>query len=169
MVDGPGGSGGEDYRRPPAHLAAEDILIDGGNSHYVDDIRRARELAAKRIHYVDVGTSGGVWGLERGYCIDDWRRKGAVKHIDPIFSTLAPGKGEVPAHTWTREANRHRRAGLPALRSQGRRAFRQDGPQRHRVRPHGRFTSRGEAHYQDRLLSAMRYGFGGHLEKAAGK
>src|SRR5213596_3048976 len=84
------------------HLEAEDILIDGGNSHYVDDIRRAKELAAKRIHYVDVGTSGGVWGLERGYCMMIGGEKDVVKHLDPIFSTLAPGAGVV-ARTSGRE------------------------------------------------------------------
>ena len=78
------------------HLEAEDILIDGGNSYYVDDIRRAKELAAKRIAYVDVGTSGGVWGLERGYCMMIGGPKQVVQHLDPIFSTLAPGAGEVP-------------------------------------------------------------------------
>ena len=78
------------------HLEAEDIIIDGGNSYYVDDIRRAKELAAKRIHYVDVGTSGGVWGLERGYCMMIGGEKDVVKHLDPIFSTLASGAGDVP-------------------------------------------------------------------------
>jgi 6-phosphogluconate dehydrogenase len=73
-----------------------DILIDGGNSHYVDDIRRAEELAPKGIHYVDVGTSGGVWGLERGYCMMIGGETPAVKHLDPIFRTLAPGTGDVP-------------------------------------------------------------------------
>ena len=76
-------------------LDSEDILIDGGNSYYVDDIRRAKELAPKRIHYVDVGTSGGVWGLERGYCMMIGGEKSVVKHLDPIFSTLAPGAGDV--------------------------------------------------------------------------
>ena len=76
-------------------LDAEDILIDGGNSYYVDDIRRARELATKRIHYVDVGTSGGVWGLERGYCMMIGGEKDVFKHLDPIFSTLAPGMGDI--------------------------------------------------------------------------
>ncbi len=79
-----------------SHLEAEDILIDGGNSYYVDDIRRAKELAAKRIHYVDVGTSGGVWGLERGYCMMIGGEEAVVKHLDPVFSTLAPGRGQVP-------------------------------------------------------------------------
>ena len=78
------------------HLEAGDILIDGGNSYYVDDIRRAKELAAKRIHYVDVGTSGGVWGLERGYCMMLGGEAEVVRHLDPIFSTLAPGAGNVP-------------------------------------------------------------------------
>src|SRR5512133_134574 len=78
------------------HLEAGDILIDGGNSYYVDDIRRAQELAAKRIHYVDVGTSGGVWGLERGYCMMIGGEKDVVAHLDPIFATLAPGAGEIP-------------------------------------------------------------------------
>src|SRR5580692_10876665 len=78
------------------HLDAGDTLIDGGNSYYVDDIRRAKDLAAKRIHYVDVGTSGGVWGLERGYCMMIGGEKSVVKHLDPIFSTLAPGAGDLP-------------------------------------------------------------------------
>src|SRR5213595_2125609 len=78
------------------HLEAEDILIDGGNSYYVDDIRRAKELATKQIHYVDVGTSGGVWGLERGYCMMIGGEDAVVKHIDPILACLAPGAGNVP-------------------------------------------------------------------------
>ncbi len=78
------------------NLEAGDILIDGGNSYYIDDIRRAKELGAKRIHYVDVGTSGGVWGLERGYCMMIGGEVGIVKHLDPIFATLAPGIGNIP-------------------------------------------------------------------------
>jgi 6-phosphogluconate dehydrogenase len=77
-------------------LEADDILIDGGNSYYVDDIRRAKELTAKKIHYVDVGTSGGVWGLERGYCMMIGGEKDVVKHLDPIFACLAPGIGDIP-------------------------------------------------------------------------
>src|SRR2546425_10722038 len=77
-------------------LEAGDILIDGGNSYYVDDMRRAQELAQKKIHYVDVGTSGGVWGLERGYCMMIGGEKDVVQHLDPIFSTLAPGMGDLP-------------------------------------------------------------------------
>jgi 6-phosphogluconate dehydrogenase len=76
-------------------LDSGDILIDGGNSYYIDDIRRAKELQAKGIHYVDVGTSGGVWGLERGYCQMIGGENDVVKHLDPIFKTLAPGRGEI--------------------------------------------------------------------------
>ncbi len=78
------------------HLEEGDIVIDGGNSYYVDDIRRASELAPKRIHYVDVGTSGGVWGLERGYCMMIGGPDQAVQRLDPIFKTLAPGMGDIP-------------------------------------------------------------------------
>jgi 6-phosphogluconate dehydrogenase len=85
------------------HLEPGDVLIDGGNSYYVDDIRRARELAAKKIHYVDVGTSGGIWGRERGYCLMIGGETGVVKHLDPIFARLAPGMGHI-ARTPGREA-----------------------------------------------------------------
>jgi len=78
------------------HMNAGDILIDGGNSYYVDDIRRAKDLTSKKIHYVDVGTSGGVWGLERGYCLMIGGEKDVVNHLDPLFATLAPGPGDVP-------------------------------------------------------------------------
>jgi 6-phosphogluconate dehydrogenase len=258
------------------HLEAEDILIDGGNSYYVDDIRRAKELAAKRIHYVDVGTSGGVWGLERGYCMMIGGEKDVVKHLDPIFSTLAPGAGDVPrtpgrekldgtaeqgylhcgpsgAGHFVKMVHNGIEYGLMAAYAEGLGILRDAnvGKEQHaidaettplrdpehyqydlnlrdiaevwrrgsviaswlldltavglvkdpalsqftgRVSDSGegrwtikaaideavpvpvlsaalyqRFTSRGEADYQDRLLSAMRYGFGGHLEKVAGK
>src|SRR5215813_6837500 len=78
------------------HLEPEDVLIDGGNSYYIDDIRRAKELASARIYYVDVGTSGGVWGLERGYCMMIGGEEQVVKDLDPIFASLAPGKGDIP-------------------------------------------------------------------------
>jgi len=78
-----------------SHLEPGDILIDGGNSYYVDDIRRAKALAPKGIHYVDVGTSGGVWGLERGYCMMIGGEDAVVKHLDPIFARLAPGIGNI--------------------------------------------------------------------------
>jgi len=77
-------------------LQPGDILIDGGNSYYIDDIRRAKELAPKQIHYVDVGTSGGVWGLERGYCMMIGGETEVVRRLDPIFATLAPGRGDIP-------------------------------------------------------------------------
>src|ERR1700731_1717529 len=78
------------------YLEAGDILIDGGNSYYVDDIRRGKELASKGIHYVDVGTSGGFWGLERGYCMMIGGEAEVVRRLDPIFATLAPGIGDIP-------------------------------------------------------------------------
>jgi 6-phosphogluconate dehydrogenase len=254
------------------HIEAEDILIDGGNSYYVDDIRRAKELAARRIHYVDVGTSGGVWGLERGYCMMIGGEKKVVKHLDPIFSTLAPGAGDVPrtpgreklggtseqgylhcgpngAGHFVKMVHNGIEYGLMAAYAEGLGILRDANvgkeqqaidaettplrdPEHYqydldlrdiaevwrrgsviaswlldltadalvkdpalagfagRVSDSGegrwtikaaidegvpvpvlttalyeRFTSRGEADYQDRLLSAMRFGFGGHLEK----
>ena len=77
------------------HLEKDDILIDGGNSYYIDDIRRAKELAPRGLHYVDVGTSGGVWGLERGYCQMIGGENTVVQHLDPIFKALAPGRGTI--------------------------------------------------------------------------
>ena len=88
-------------------LEPGDIIIDGGNTFYKDDIRRAKDLAAKQIRYVDCGTSGGVWGLERGYCLMIGGPKEAVDHLDPIFSTLAPGSGEI-ARTPDREKRDNR-------------------------------------------------------------
>jgi 6-phosphogluconate dehydrogenase len=258
------------------YLEAGDTLIDGGNSYYVDDIRRAKELAAKRIHYVDVGTSGGVWGLERGYCMMIGGEKDVVKNLDPIFSTLAPGTGDVPrtpgrekfagtaeagylhcgpngAGHFVKMVHNGIEYGLMAAYAEGLGVLRDANvgkeqrtidaettplrdPEHYqydldlrdiaevwrrgsviaswlldltaaglvkdsslsqftgRVSDSGegrwtikaaideavpvpvlsaalyqRFSSRGEADYQDKLLSAMRYGFGGHLEKAAGK
>src|ERR1700683_1263297 len=77
------------------HLDGGDILIDGGNSYYIDDIRRAKELKSRNVHFVDVGTSGGVWGLERGYCMMIGGETDIVKRLDPIFATLAPGCGDI--------------------------------------------------------------------------
>jgi 6-phosphogluconate dehydrogenase len=258
------------------HLEPGDVLVDGGNSYYVDDIRRAKGLAAKKIHYVDVGTSGGVWGLERGYCMMIGGEADIVKHLDPIFATLAPGTGDIgrtpgrekldgtAEHGYLhcgpngaghfvkmvhngieyglmaayaeglgilRDANVGKREGSidaettplrdpehyqydlnlrdiaevwrrgsviaswlldltaaslvkdPAL-SQFAGRVSDSGEGRWTIKAaideavpapvlstalYQRFSSRGEADYQDRLLSAMRYGFGGHLEKAAGK
>ena len=104
------------------------MLIDGANSYYVDDIRRAEELARKGIRYVDVGTSGGVWGLDRGYCLMIGGPEQAVRHLEPIFKTLAPGAGEIGRTPGRERRPQHRRAGLPALRPERRRPFREDGP-----------------------------------------
>ena len=257
-------------------LEADDILIDGGNSYYVDDIRRARALAEEQFHYVDVGTSGGVWGLERGYCMMIGGEKDVVKHLDPIFYTLAPGAGKIPRTPGREELNGTAEQGYlhcgpngaghfvkmvhngieygimaayaeglsilqsanvgkkqggidaettplrdpehyqydlnlrdvaevwrrgsviaswlldltaaalakdPAL-SQFAGRVSDSGEGRWTIKAaideavpapvlstalYERFASRGEADYQNRLLSAMRFGFGGHLEKAAGK
>jgi 6-phosphogluconate dehydrogenase len=258
------------------HLEPGDILIDGGNSYYVDDIRRAKELAARKVHYVDVGTSGGVWGLERGYCMMIGGEADVVRRLDPIFSTLAPGRGTIPrtpgreqldgtaeqgylhcgpsgAGHFVKMVHNGIEYGLMASYAEGlgilrdanagKRDYAADAettplrdPEHYqydldlrditevwrrgsviaswlldltaaslvkdpalsefsgRVSDSGegrwtikaavdeavptpvlsaalyqRFTSRGEADYQDKLLSAMRFGFGGHLEKSAGK
>ena len=121
-----------------------DIIIDGGNSYYIDDIRRAKELQPKGIHYADVGTSGGVWGLERGYCLMIGGEPDIVKHLDPIFKTLAPGTREYRSYSWARKGRRHGRRRLSALRARGRRPFREDGSQRNRIRNHGRVCRRLE-------------------------
>jgi 6-phosphogluconate dehydrogenase len=78
------------------HLQPGDAIIDGGNSYFKDDVRRSTELKPKGIHYIDVGTSGGVWGIDRGYCMMIGGPNEAVKRLDPIFKTLAPGKGDIP-------------------------------------------------------------------------
>src|SRR6185295_12298806 len=77
-------------------LEKGDIIVDGGNSHYHDDIARAKRLGEKGLHYVDMGTSGGIWGLERGYCLMIGGENEVVKRLDPIFATLAPGRGDIP-------------------------------------------------------------------------
>jgi 6-phosphogluconate dehydrogenase len=259
-----------------AYLQPGDVLIDGGNSYYIDDIRRAKELVPKGIHYVDVGTSGGVWGLERGYCMMIGGDAVVVQHLDPIFSTLAPGIGTIPrtpgndkpdgtaesgylhcgpsgAGHFVKMVHNGIEYGIMAAYAEGLGVLRDanvgkqkaavdaettplrdpehyqyDFNLRHvtevwrrgsviaswlldltasalvedpalskfagRVSDSGegrwtikaaidegvpvpvlsaalyqRFASRGEADYQDKLLSAMRYQFGGHLEKADGK
>jgi 6-phosphogluconate dehydrogenase len=258
------------------YLETGDILIDGGNSYYVDDIRRAKELQPMGIHYVDVGTSGGVWGLERGYCMMIGGEADIVEHLDPIFQTLAPGVGDIPrtperekiggtaesgylhcgpngAGHFVKMVHNGIEYGVMAAYAEGFGVLRDAnmGKQEHavdaettplrdpehyrydfnlrdvaevwrrgsviaswlldltaaalvkdpglsefqgRVSDSGegrwtikaaidegvpvpvlstalyeRFSSRGEADYQDKLLSAMRYQFGGHLEKPAGK
>jgi 6-phosphogluconate dehydrogenase len=87
------------------HLEQGDFLIDGGNSYYIDDIRRAKELESKGLHYVDVGTSGGVWGLERGYCMMIGGEAEVVKRLDPVFATLAPGRGDIARTPGREKAN----------------------------------------------------------------
>ena len=111
-------------------LEAGDIVVDGGNSYYRDDIERAKRLEPKGIDYVDVGTSGGVWGLERGFCQMIGGPDRAVQHLDPVFASLAPKIELGAAHARARQGRRHRRARLSALRAVRRRALRQDGPQR---------------------------------------
>ena len=258
------------------YLEAGDTIIDGGNSYYIDDIRRAKELASKQIHYVDVGTSGGVWGLERGYCMMIGGEAQVVNRLDPIFRRLAPGAGDIQrtpgrdnaggtaelgylhcgpngAGHFVKMVHNGIEYGLMAAYAEGLGILRQANigeqqtaadaettPLRHpehyqydlnlgdiaelwrrgsvvaswlldltaaaltddpelskfagRVSDSGegrwtinaavdegvpapvlsaalfqRFSSRGEADYPDKLLSAMRYQFGGHLEKSGGK
>jgi 6-phosphogluconate dehydrogenase len=258
------------------YAGAGDIIIDGGNSYYVDDIRRAGELKRKQIHYVDVGTSGGVWGLDRGYCMMIGGEADVVGHLDPIFRALAPGAGEIPrtpgregaggtaeqgylhcgpngAGHFVKMVHNGIEYGLMAAYAEGLAVLRDANIGRHtdtidaettplrepshyqyelnlrdiaevwrrgsvvaswlldltaaslvkdpalaefagRVSDSGegrwtiraaidegvpvpvlstalyeRFSSRGAADFQDKLLSAMRYQFGGHLEKPAGK
>ena len=111
-----------------AFWSRDDIIIDGGNSFYKDDIRRAKKLAEKGIRYVDCGTSGGVWGIERGYCMMIGGAKEAVDHLDPIFSALAPGTGDIARTPGRDESAIPRRARLHPRRPVRRRALRQDGP-----------------------------------------
>ena len=119
-------------------LDTDDTVIDGGNSYYRDDIARAKALAEKGLHYVDMGTSGGVFGLERGYCLMIGGDDTAVGRLDSFFRTLAPGV-EAGERTPGREGDpAPRRARLPPLRPGRRRALREDGPQRDRVRHDGR-------------------------------
>ncbi len=124
------------------HMQAGDAIIDGGNSYFKDDVRRANELKGKGIHYIDVGTSGGVWGLERGYCMMIGGPDEAVQRLDPIFKTLAPGQGRHSANSGTRKTGWHRRRRLHSLRPVGLRAFRENGAQRHRVRNHAGLCGR---------------------------
>ena len=91
-----GGPTEQTVQRLAKNLQSGDAIIDGGNSYFKDDVRRAKELGGKGIHYIDVGTSGGVWGLERGYCMMIGGPKEAVQRLDPIFKTLAPGRGDIP-------------------------------------------------------------------------
>ena len=129
-------------------LEADDIIIDGGNSYYRDDITRAKDLQADGIHYIDCGTSGGVWGLERGYCLMIGGEDEPVAAAGPDLHDHRARQGHAPSPPRA-GPGRHRRARLPALRAERRRALRQDGPQRHRVRHDGR-DRRGAVDHQAR-------------------
>jgi len=124
-------------------LEPDDVVIDGGNSYYRDDIRRAAELKSKGIHYVDAGTSGGVWGAERGYCLMIGGEKAVVQRLDPIFSALAPSIDSAP-----RTPGREKVAALLStaicIAAQRRRTLREDGAQRNRIRNYGRVRGRVE-------------------------
>ena len=108
-----------------------DTIIDGGNSYFKDDVRRSKILKEKGIHYLDVGTSGGVWGLERGYCMMIGGSKESADRLDPIFKTLAPGMSDVPPSPGREGQEEHGLGRIPVLRSIGRGPLRQDGSQRH--------------------------------------
>ncbi len=206
------------------HLEAGDILIDGGNSYYVDDLRRAKQLSSQEIHYVDVGTSGGVWGLERGYCMMIGGEAEVVQRLDPIFAALAPGIGDIPrtagrekingtaeqgylhcgpngAGHFVKMVHNGIEYGVMAAYAEGISILRKanagkqaseaadghvsdSGEGRWTIKAaideavpapvltaalYERFSSRGEADFANKLLSAMRYEFGGHLEKSDGK
>ncbi len=110
-------------------LDAGDIIIDGGNSYFKDDIRRAHNVFAKGIGYADVGTSGGVWGLERGYCLMVGAKPDVFQRLEPIFKTLAPGEGNIPRDSQTERYHCGER--LYPLRANRVRAFREDDPQRY--------------------------------------
>ena len=105
-----------------------DVIIDGGNTFWQDDVRRGKTLRERGLHYVDVGTSGGVWGIERGYCMMIGGDKAAVDRLDPIFKTLAPGIGDIPRTGGRDGRDPAHRAGLYPRRPSRRRAFRQDDP-----------------------------------------
>jgi 6-phosphogluconate dehydrogenase len=114
-------------------MQKDDVIIDGGNSYYIDDIRRQEALRSKGIHYLDVGTSGGVWGFERGYCMMIGGDRDAVERLDPIFQALAPGRSDIP--NARADKSGAGRAGLSPLWSFRRPPLRQDGPQRNRAWP----------------------------------
>ena len=109
-------------------MEAGDVIIDGGNTFWQDDVRRGKALEERGIHYVDVGTSGGVWGIERGYCMMIGGDKAVVDRLDPIFAALAPGIGDIPRTGGRNGRDPPHRAGLYSRRSRRGRAFRQDDP-----------------------------------------
>ena len=107
-------------------MQKDDAIIDGGNSFWQDDVRRGKALRGKGLHYLDVGTSGGVWGLERGYCMMIGGDKDVVDRLDPIFAALAPGIGDIPRTPHRERSRRQRRAGLHPRRPCWSRAFCED-------------------------------------------
>ena len=131
-------------------MESGDAIIDGGNSYYRDDVDRSKALEPKGIDYLDVGTSGGVWGLERGYCLMIGGPDRAVERLDPIFATIAPGIDGAPERTPGRsgEASASEN-GYLHCGPVGRGPLREDGPQRDRVRRHGRLRG-GPEHHQAR-------------------
>ena len=136
-------------------LDAGDTIIDGGNSFYKDDIRRAKLLREKDQHYVDVGTSGGVWGLERGYCMMIGGDKEAVDRIDPILKALAPGIGTIDRTPGRENKDPRAEEGYLHCRSGRVRPFRQDGPQRHRIRHHAGLCRRLRHHRRTRTRTDL--------------
>jgi 6-phosphogluconate dehydrogenase len=156
-----------------ALLERDDTIIDGGNTVYKDDIRRAKSLKAKGIHYVDCGISGGVWGLDRGLMIGD--KKKAIDRLDSIFSALAPGFGDIDATPERKGRDRRpkldRYSGFVEDSGEGRWTKISWRPSRKRCRRRCSprrsmpvFRSRERASFSDKLLSAMRNKFGGHVE-----
>ena len=127
-----------------AQMQKGDIIVDGGNSYYIDDIRRAKELKPRGVHYLDVGTSGGVWGFERGFCLMIGGEAEPVRRLDPIFKTLAPGRGDISRTPGRDKSAGTAEEGYLVLWAFRRRPFRQDGSQRHRIRPHGGVCRRAE-------------------------
>ena len=113
-----------------AHLQTGDVVVDGGNSHYVDDIRRASDLESRGIHYLDVGVSGGVWGIERGYCLMIGGTSAEVARLEPIFNTLAPGSDAASRTPGRDTPNTTAEQGYLHCGPRRRWAFREDGPQR---------------------------------------
>ena len=134
----PAGITGKVVMQVAEFMEEGDIIIDGGNSNYRDDIDMAAKLKERGIHYVDIGTSGGVFGLQRGYCLMIGGEDEVVEHLDPLLRSIAPGLGDIERTPGPRGRPGPRGAGLPALRPQRCRPLRQDGPQRHRVRDDGR-------------------------------
>src|SRR2546430_466296 len=138
-----------DLSRP---LAAGDTIIDGGNTFWKDDIRRACELKAKGLNYLDVGTSGGVWGLERGYCLMIGGEKAVVDRLAPILAALGPGKGDIPATAGRKGRDARAEEGALHPGAGGAAAI------------YALCRSRQDHTFAEKVLSAMRKGFGGHVE-----